>query len=215
MSTIDLAELAKAQTGDIAARNRIVVANIGLVRTIADTYRAPGDQAYDDIVQDGILGLMKAIALFDPSRAAFSTYASMWIRSTISRALFMSMRPVQIDGRNSRRKLQRSVEIGAPDCELARLKLAALTPVGPMGEESHGAEATQDADVDQDRHMRLIVSWLPSLPERQAQVVRLIMQGRGLAEIGRMFGISRERARQIRAVAVETLVQRYQEEILA
>ena len=73
----------KAKAGDDEARNALVEGNIGLVRSIAKQYVNKGIE-YDDLVQEGSIGLMKAVDKFDPTNGArLSTYSYMWIKRQI------------------------------------------------------------------------------------------------------------------------------------
>jgi RNA polymerase primary sigma factor len=91
---IDLA--LRARNGDVEARKRLIVANLRLVITIARTfssYRVP----FLDLVEEGNLGLIKAVGKFDPDRGfRFSTYASWWIRQAIVRAISNYSRTIRI-----------------------------------------------------------------------------------------------------------------------
>lgn len=72
----------RAQSGDLAARNELIVAHLGLVHSVAASHRRKPD--YDDVTQDGVLGLVRAIEDFNPERGCrFATYAWRWIRSAI------------------------------------------------------------------------------------------------------------------------------------
>ena len=73
--------------GDIDARNTLILANLGLVHLIANQLRRPYIR-YEDLVQEGILGLMRATETFEPGRnIRFSTYSVYWIRAKIQRFL--------------------------------------------------------------------------------------------------------------------------------
>lgn len=76
-----------ARTGDIDARNSLIMANIGLVYLVARPHRGLGEATYNDLVQAGIFGVMRAIETFEPERGLkFSTYAVHWIRTKMQRA---------------------------------------------------------------------------------------------------------------------------------
>jgi RNA polymerase primary sigma factor len=79
---------ARVQAGDAAAREALVTANIRLVINIANRHRCAGATS-DDLVQEGILGLIRAAEIFNPQahNVRFSTYASYWIRNYICRAI--------------------------------------------------------------------------------------------------------------------------------
>jgi len=91
---VDLAR--KARDGDVEARKRLIVANLRLVITIARTFSTYG-VPFLDLVEEGNLGLIKAVGRFDPDRGfRFSTYASWWIRQSIVRAISNSSRTIRI-----------------------------------------------------------------------------------------------------------------------
>lgn len=90
-------ELARrARNGDIRARDRMVEANMRLVLTIAKGYRS-SVVSLEDLVQEGAIGLISAAERFDPSRGyRFSTYATLWIKKTISLAIDNKARAIRI-----------------------------------------------------------------------------------------------------------------------
>lgn len=90
-------ELARrVRAGDAEAKHRLVEANMRLVVSIARNYHCPL-LPFDDLVQEGAIGLMTACDRFDPSRGfRFSTYASHWIRQAISRAIDNKSRSIRV-----------------------------------------------------------------------------------------------------------------------
>jgi RNA polymerase primary sigma factor len=91
---VELANL--ALEGDKAARDRLVNSNIRLVISIAKKYANYGHNI-DDLVQEGMMGLMKAIDKFDPSMGyRLSTYATWWIKQTISRYIYDKCKTIRL-----------------------------------------------------------------------------------------------------------------------
>ena len=91
---VELARLARA--GDLEARKKLIVANLKLVITIARSFSTYG-VPFLDLVEEGNLGLIKAVSKFDPEKGfRFSTYASWWIRQSILRGIATQARTVRI-----------------------------------------------------------------------------------------------------------------------
>ena len=77
----------RIERGDAAAKEEMIARNLGLVWSLAAVYRGPG-VAFDDLVQEGTVGLMRAVERFDHRRGLrFSTYAAWWIRRALTDAL--------------------------------------------------------------------------------------------------------------------------------
>jgi RNA polymerase primary sigma factor len=101
---------ARARKGDAHARQRMVEANIRLVMSIARRYTCKS-LSFDDLVQEGVIGLLEAITKFDGDRGnRFSTYATYWIRQAIVRAIEKQDRMIRLPvyGCDAARKLDRS-----------------------------------------------------------------------------------------------------------
>src|ERR687898_715470 len=91
---IDLSKRAKA--GDKGARQRLIDKNLSLVVSVAKKYRGMG-LPFEDLIQEGNIGLMKAVEKFDPDRGwRFSTYATWWVRQAVQRAVADKGRTIRV-----------------------------------------------------------------------------------------------------------------------
>ncbi|MBS1990408.1 MAG: sigma-70 family RNA polymerase sigma factor [Cyanobacteria bacterium SZAS LIN-3] len=97
LSATDEIELARAaQKGDSIARKRLIQCNLRLVVSIAKKFRNRG-LPFQDLIQEGSLGLIRAVEKFDPERGfKLSTYATWWVRQSIMRALSDKSRPIRV-----------------------------------------------------------------------------------------------------------------------
>jgi len=108
---IDLSK--RIQRGEIEARQKLIEANLRLVVKIAKSYVTP-DVGFLDLVQEGNLGLLKAAGKYDYRKnVRFSTYASWWIKQSITRALSNKRRPIRLPHRkeDALRKIQQSYTV--------------------------------------------------------------------------------------------------------
>lgn len=95
---------ARIKVGDRAARDALVARNIALVHeTVRRIGRARGDVSHDDLVAEGMVGLVEAVDRFDPDKGRFSTVAVLWIRNRMLAAMYDQAGPVRLQRRRSTR----------------------------------------------------------------------------------------------------------------
>lgn len=224
------------------ARDHLIKANTRLVISVAKKYANHG-VALIDLIQEGNLGLMKAVSKFDHEKGfRFSTYATWWIRQSITRSIADHSRTIRLPVHMSDRirniykknheleqKLGRTPtidelaeELNIPvkklqwSMKVSWLPLSLESPMGDDEESELGMFIEDDITptptqvVYQNLLKEKISQVLSSLPPREMKIIKMrfgLLDGRvyTLEEVGLKFGLTRERIRQIEAIALRHL----------
>jgi RNA polymerase primary sigma factor len=228
--------------GDDAARKRMIECNLRLVVKVAKRYMGQGLPLLD-LIEEGNIGLIKAVERFKPEKKCrFSTYAVLWIRQSVERALVGQSRTVRLPAhvvgdlkrmiRVTRSLTQRlgrepmldelAEEMEVEADYVSRLMMAvrkATSLEAPLDEYEHYhlgdilAEEEQPGPFSVTEHIelvKLVTSWLELISAPEKAVIKLrygLRDGepRTLEAIGEMFGVTRERIRQIEVKALQRL----------
>ena len=228
LDTEDIQRLASlAQRGSLDARAQLVEAAMPRLQTWARRYRGRG-VSDDDLVQDAVVGLLRALERFEPERGVpFIAWAEIWVRQALQQAIAEYGRPLRLPRHvlwdlhelkdrhealtraagHEPRLMELADDIGWPAERVARTLQLGQEPGSPTArdllEDPLGEAAYFDvlARVTSDQ----VVPLLRALSERERAIVERRAQGASLREIGRDLGVSAERVRQVEERATAKL----------
>ncbi len=233
------------------AKAQMLRANLRLVIYVAKRYRND-EVPFLDLLQEGNIGLMRALEKFEPSRGfKFVTYAHWWVRQAIGRAIVEQRRTVRLPGHVA----ERQKKLRVAETQLAQVHqrapnrhelsaalgwspqdVEALQDTGqvmvrlqvPLSADGQRLDETMEDEqspdpcvvVAQRELQQRVADCLRGLPEREAHILRLRFgldtdRPRSLREIGDLYGLSRERIRQLEAIALKRLRSSKRRDLLA
>ena len=232
----------KMMKGDMEARNHLVEANLRLVVSMANHYNGLG-LTFQDLIQEGNIGLMKATENYDPSKGyRFSTYAVCWIKQAMTRAIANQGRAIRLPAHVTEnlyklKKVMRELTVAlSAEPSVAQIAKAMKLPedqvktlmehmddvssldvtVGEDEDTTVGAliEDTTfqspSAQIEASDTLNTVNAVLDTLSEREADILRYRFGMKGdrphtLEEIGQIYGLTRERVRQLEDKAMRKL----------
>jgi RNA polymerase primary sigma factor len=210
--------LAVAAQGDIRARARLIEVMVGWLRRWARRYQGRGVDS-DDLLQDAVVGLLRAVQGFDPERGPFLLWARLWVRQALQQAVAESSRAFRLpthvlwemhELKDARERLAGRLGRDPRLVELADELGWGVDRVADVVRVERPTEAIEGVDVvshglgneDFDRVLEAVTAGqlrplLLRLSERERDILRARADGESLRTIGRRLGVSGERVRSI------------------